>query len=527
LYVLWLAEGIVEPKDGKSEEAGERPIPFDPLARHPDDPLAEYLAACWKPGDRDEREAIGPIGGNRDGFVQQLAEFHDLWLRRELAEEFDDDPKVRKRHERDVRRTLDFVRRSTSRQRAWFLLTRLFDRVGALETDDPFEAGPLYDHKRRLSLLLAEAAKPFESIPGLEYAARYQHARFLAHAWRHGDARERILELRDDALDSGFLPPISVKFRETFFGADGGREPWEEFVHEISARLVAEGARPAAIRLAGVLHGMHEGQLAEKVFADAIAGAPSEGRWATTLQAVEYLCKTGQETRADAVLEPLLGDKRYADVASLWRLAAAIAERRGMTARSLSCTERAMELEHDNLPETVDLRNVRRDYGKLLERYEAFAKTVSAMQAEPLDELIGQVIRTADRWRSLDPDVTEACRKAARILADLGENDLAWGYFTTSLPSNAEKPIPWAESADTFRREGHYMLADRAYAWASRTDPANAEVVWDRARTLAEAGRADDAERLFRRLAEGEWDAAYESIQSRAKDSLRESQVAW
>jgi len=223
----------------------------------------------------------------------------------------------------------------------------------------------------------------------------------------------------EDGVKVGIVPPVSRDFRETFFG-DEAAELWKTFIRQASATLVGEGARPAAIRLARSLHGMDEAALAEEVFSEAMAGVPEQQLWATTLQAVEYLWHAGEHARADAVLEQLLDRERYAHVAALWRLAAVVAERRGMTARSL------------------------------------------------------------------------ACQKASRILADLGAAGLAWDYVTTAVAADPETPVAWKDLGDTFRQEGRYGLADRAYA---RT--------------------------LLHKLSEGEWDASYCDVQSRARQSLK------
>ncbi len=179
-----------------------------------------------------------------------------------------------------------------------------------------------------------------------------------------------------------------------------------------------------------------------------------------------------------------------------------------------------MELEYDALPEMVELPPIREGHGKLLDRYQELAKAAGTLGTEACEPLIAQVVRTADRWRSLDVDPAEPCRKACGILADLGATDLAWDYLTTAVAGDPEKPIPWNDLAETLRQEGRYPLADRAYAWASAADPANAVILWKRAQALIESGRRNDAEPLLRKLAEGEWADEHESVKSRAKAYL-------
>ena len=60
----------------------------------------------------------------------------------------------------------------------------------------------------------------------------------------------------------------------------------------------------------------------------------------------------------------------------LWRLAATMAEKRGMTARALSFVERAMEIEYENLPDEINVKAVRAD-----------EKFMSLLEAEGLTEV--------------------------------------------------------------------------------------------------------------------------------------------
>ena len=523
-YVLWMAGGVELPKRGKDDEADEvddEAFAFDPLQHHPDEPLAKYLTGRLESRRADGWQEIGPIGGQADGFLQQLAEFHDLWGRWTASGELAYTPEIGEKHEAFFRRSLDFVGRSTSERRAWAVFTLLLDELRALDAGDSSTKAQRNEQKRRLGNMLLETIARFEDVPGLRYVARYERARTLWEVGRREEGRELVVKLYEEAIEAGFLPPIDRRFRETFFG-HGGRSEWREFVRRMADRLIAEDVRQAAIRLARSVHQAGDPVLADEVFSGAMVGVKADQRWATTLAAVEYLWHTDQRARADAELQRLLIDERHAPVAALWRLAAVLADERGMTGRSLACRQRALEIEYDELPDMVELKPIRRQYGALLDRYQELAATVKSLGAEPSQEWIGQVVRTADRWRSLDSDPAPACRAAAGVLADLDASELAWDYLTTAVAGDPETPVAWQPLAKTLRGEGRYELADRAYAWASATEPANAEVLWDRAQALLEAGRGDEAQPLFQQLADGDWDEAYRDVKSQARSYLEQ-----
>ena len=55
----------------------------------------------------------------------------------------------------------------------------------------------------------------------------------------------------------------------------------------------------------------------------------------------------------------LLADPKQAKKPALWRLAAELAGRREQKARELECLERALDAEYRNLPEVINLEQVR------------------------------------------------------------------------------------------------------------------------------------------------------------------------
>jgi tetratricopeptide (TPR) repeat protein len=210
-------------------------------------------------------------------------------------------------------------------------------------------------------------------------------------------------------------------------------------------------------------------------------------------------------------LDKLLVDADYARWPGLWRLSAAVAERRGQAARSLQCTERAMDLEYQSLPEQVNVQTIRTQYGQLLGRYQQVAAALATVGSKPPADFLGRVVQAADRWRALDTDPTAACQAAARIFADLGAADLAWDYLTTPLA---------ARPNESLRQQSQFELADRAYASAFEAEPTNARILWDRAQVLQQTGRAAEAKQLLRQIAENDWQPAFDAVKSQAKQAV-------
>jgi len=496
-YALLLSSGYTWHSEQK-QQIGQVNLQMDPLEDHPREPLAEYVATYLQMNQSGSPDNVKPISGPRGGFVQQLAEFRDVWMRFNSgrANQGDDDNRRRERE-----RALRFVQDSHSPEFGWAILSLIRNHGG----DQEFYRAA------------GKAALAFEDVPSLSYTARYEHARGTGRAGDWKQAQKLYAELWEDTLEKGFLPRFDSDMRNAFHNGEGGAEAWRKLIRESASKLIDNGAHAAAIGLARQVQYVGDQPLAEEIVGAAVSTVPKAQRLRAVLAAVEYFWQTSQHPRADTMLMPLLDDKQYAKWPSLWRLAGQVAQARGMTARALRYTEQAMELEYQNLPDVVNLQMIRQDYGQLLARYQQLGSAITTLEAEPPQSFLARVIRAADRWRAIDPDPTTACQTAARIFGDLGASELAWDYLTTPLAARPNEAAPWVSMAQMLRQQGHLELADRAYASAFEAEATNAQILWDRAQVLLEAGRNDDAKRLMRQVADGEWPRQFNWIQTRAK----------
>jgi Flp pilus assembly protein TadD len=71
--------------------------------------------------------------------------------------------------------------------------------------------------------------------------------------------------------------------------------------------------------------------------------------------------------------------------------------------------------------------------------------------------------------------------------------------------------------AQELGKRGDLDLADRAYAAAFEAEPTNAQLLWDRAEALRRAGKRAEAEKLYRQLADGDWQPRFRWLQREAK----------
>jgi tetratricopeptide (TPR) repeat protein len=286
-------------------------------------------------------------------------------------------------------------------------------------------------------------------------------------------------------------------------------------------RLVKEKHPAAVLLLAGQCWQLGDQSLAQHLHGVALRHLPENKEpqsleWAD----LEFLWQTGQLVEADKRLDGLLAKVETAKRAPLWRLAAKLASRRDNPARELECLEHALDAEYRHLPEVVNLQAVRADYERLLNNYQEQARALKSLRLPTPGDFREKVIRTADRWRALDRDAGRPCELAARILQTIGERDEVWDYLTTPVALHPNEAEPWANLGQTLARQGEWQLADRAYAAAFEAEPTNAQLLWDRARNLAQAGQAQEAEKLYRRLAEGTWQPRFAGLRDQARWQL-------
>jgi tetratricopeptide (TPR) repeat protein len=480
---------------------------LDVLGEHPDEPLAQYLALHSSPVLRKHASqwaaASNPWG---DGFLHHLAQSHALGQRWQKGRPIAG-------RAADLDRALAFVRSHKNSAFGWAVLGLLADRAG-----DDEAAGK---DARAVHRALAEAWLWFAVSPGLSYAARYEHARSLFKSGQKAPARKAFVDLYEQTVQDGALPPLDGDLRAALLGEGADEDLWSGLLRRTAARLVKDKKPLAVLTMARQCWEIGDRPQAGVLYAMAQEGAPA-GKERGTLRttALAYLWHTGQLAEADKLLQGVLAQAEPAAWPALWRLAAQLASRRDQPARELECLEQALDAEFAHLPEVVNVLSVRGDYERLLKDYQAQAEALVALRLKVPEDFRAKVVRTADRWRALDRDGSTACQMAARVLQTLGERELTWDYLTTPVALRPAESEPWANLAQTLARQGEATLADRAYAAAFEAEPTNAQLLWDRAQHLAQSGQVEEARKLYRRLADGSWQPRFASLQSQARWQL-------
>ncbi|NLS94449.1 MAG: hypothetical protein GXX96_20015, partial [Planctomycetaceae bacterium] len=493
-YTLLLAAGV-DWKPEHSDPYGVGQL-FVPLESNAEDLIAHYAAAIG--AGKDE---VGPLGSAEDGFVRRLARLHDLWAEWQQAAAKEPSPQDRTKLEGE---TAELVKQDQTMAFAASAMAAVAQYGGSeavARVGDAVET-TLRDGGPRA------------------FRLRFLHAEAVARSEQVARGQKLFRALVGDMLDARTIPRIDPQTRKIFFASTEDREAWKGIVQRITEAALEHTAGTQSLAVAASLHDLGETESAERFFAAVTASLSRETQGLETLAAVSYLWRTQQRSRAEAMLDALLANDRYEKSPLLWRLAGRMAEAQGRPARAAECLDRALALQFEHRPKEVDLGVFRTDYGELLGLFCKAAEETPGSDAALPDRLISRIVSSADRWRSVDPQSGEVCRLAGAALARCGAIDLAWDYVTSPLATDEQTSLNWSALGATYHRQGQYELADRAYELACADDPANAELLWNRARVLIEANRRNEARGLLETLAAGSWKPEYGWIQTLAKKAL-------
>jgi hypothetical protein len=493
--------------------------------RHWTQPLARYLALVASEAYRRLQPSLGLDWSARvapeGSFLGELARFRDLYLRWYVRDASAGWAPARRLRQQQA---VDFVRRHRGSPFGLATLCLLQQRAG----DDagfhrelaglwgslsPSPPSPLPQGERGEKAVSTQHS----ALSAERYLARYEQARNLFDAGEKTEARRRFRELYESVFEQGVLPPIDSDFRQALVGSRLEEDEWIALMQWTASRLIANQQRPAVVALAWQCWELNDTSLANGLAEMALDQPGENERLAVNLAAIQFYRETARPALADERMQVLLADPKLAEAAPLWRLAGEIAEARGQAVRAIDCLERALDLEYRQLPEVIDLRQIRADYGKLLEHYRWLAQAAARLGAPLPEPLAARVVKAADRWRALDPGDPAPSQQAAHVLKLLGAADLAWDYLTTPIGLNPGEAQPWRDLAWSLEQEGELNLADLAYQAAFEAEPTNAEILWERAQLLKRAGRRAEARRVLGRIAQGQWQPRFNWIQSQAR----------
>jgi predicted Zn-dependent protease len=488
----------------------ENRVSFDVRRDHPKSALAQYIEQTNLLSRNATITAFSPVKDN--GFIGRMSELSHIfgiWTTGGYAG-WDQNRRVA-----ELKRVTDYVAKAGNAQSSWF----------AMELVQNYTGGSYQEAREALATMMSK----LQDSSGLPYWCRYEIARSRYNTQKYVEARQLFTELYKQTLAAGILAPFDSHFYSSFTSDQNGQAQWRALVTETVNDVLKRGGPTTLIKLAWQFRQYADSASADQALNEALGAMNKENEFAVRLAAVAYLKNAGDYARAMSLLQPLMADQEENGVRPhfsrsknpwLWRIMAELAQQRGQLARSIDCEEKALDLELEEAGDKINLQVFRQRFAAILAKYQQLADAMATLEKQADDELVTNVIRAADRWRAIDPEPTQACQAAARVLTAMGHKEWAWDYLTTPLADKSNEAAPWTAMAAELARQGDVTLADRAYATAFEVEPTNAQALWDRAQMLQQAGRMSEARELYRQLANGTWQPRWEHLGRNAKAYL-------
>ena len=363
-------------------------------------------------------------------------------------------------------------------------------------------------------MALAEQWWLMAQNPSFGYLARYERMRCLSRAQLHVAARQAFAQLCDYAIEKD----LPLSFDGTIESLRSTDAKWHLPLVKTAKAWVAK-APDRVLWLAMQCKAFGQSAAADAIFE---VLRPELKSVAPPIRlAAAYYSQAGDPAFAQALLQPLLEDESLKKSPAVWRLAAEIAKHRRHTKRFAEALDRALDLEFAVLPDAIDVQQLRGDYGALLEAYRQLMDALKQTEGDLPADMQARIVRAADRWRSLDPDVTTVCFTTARLMREMESPDLAWEYVTSPLATRPNDADSLRKLAAELSDAAQLELAERAYGAAFAVEPTDAQLLWDRALVLQRLNRNEDARAIFKQIAEGQWQPRFENLRQQAANLMR------
>jgi tetratricopeptide (TPR) repeat protein len=376
---------------------------------------------------------------------------------------------------------------------------------------------------------------------------------YAAAAWRGHAHVERLFELFDQPRWQLLATVAAAHWAKT----DAHRDRIAEGFAKMHAGFAEEGAElPVPSNIVAFLK-RGDGAAWKAVLAGARKVALDSKRIAPLLRFAELAMRNGEGDAADEAIAratELAGDGRplllkltvaqaywagnrqkdalrlYEEILAaleekgvppssvLLAAAARLAQQAGDMGKAIDYEERALVLEHEHLPELINLQAFRRRYQWLWGRYQE--KVTQAVQAGDADEASTWIERAEAMWRrwfDVDPDNRSIVSQMATLQMTADRPEAAWLYLSTLIDAKPKDAGTFGHLAGWHLGRKERDKAETYYARAFECDTANPQWLYQRGKVLRDMGRKADSDRVLDQVINGKWAPGLERYKNRAK----------
>ena len=334
---------------------------------------------------------------------------------------------------------------------------------------------------------------------------------------------EAFAKLHKELSDKGCEVPISSYLETVLRQADGGKH-WQSVIRGALKVAIESDRVGPLLRFAELAMRNGESEMADAALARARKLARDDGSLVTKLALAQTCWAGGRAKDAlklhDEVIAALEA-KGLPPSACLLAATARLAQQAGETARAIELEERSLAIEHQHLPEMINIQAFRQRYGWLWGQYQAMVSNAARAKDErAVDDAIVRAAQAFARCCDVDREAPAIYQQMATLEAMAGHNDGAWLYLSSIID---QRP----KDAQTYHIVGQWYLgrsdpeqAQHWYARAAECDTANPQWLLQRAQVLDQMGRRDDARGLYQQIIQGKWAPGLQGYVDQAKKRL-------
>lgn len=456
------------------------------------------------------------VGSDAPSFLKRLAaayNHYSRWTsgRTDAADRSEADV------DQELKQTLQYVSDCRSLELAETILSAVHQRLNTSGRMKP-------EYARQLNAT-ASAIATDRDIPAFARTARIEWSLLVGTPESETEAknllRAQILDAADAGRVPGLRPEIRAAFAKHFQTMDGQScPPWASLVRETAVLMTAMKRPLSLTAMACQCVSLNESSLAAEIIQMAIQDQDLTAKSPLNLVVLEYAKLAKDWQLAEACLTRALDDPANQRDARLWRDAARVAHEQQKLSTWIENLEKAYEIEFADLPKTVNLESFRQDYQSLFQQLEE--RTDQLVDGTAADRLSLAMIvqRAANRWREIDPDDTNVCQRAARMLTRLGQTSAAWNYWTTPLAEAPDQSTAWMAFAAAMQSENRFVMADKAWLTAASCEPTNPEILVQHAQFLRTTRQEARAQALLKAIIAGTWQPRFAPTKAKAQELL-------
>lgn len=319
---------------------------------------------------------------------------------------------------------------------------------------------------------------------------------------------EAIIRVYEDLSQRGLEAPIPPYVAELLRDVEDGKY-WKAVLQRawkvaVGSRRVGPLLRFAELALTNGEHGFAGTALA--LAKGRMSGAPPVLADLAIAQA--YWAGGRPEEALDLASKVLaaLRAKGVPPSPALLAAAAQMARQAGNADRAIELEERALTMEHQFLPDPVNIEFYRGRYRMLAYHHRSkIAQAVEASDEATIRDCVARAERMWRLWYDVDKDYPWMVQHMATLQRICGRGDRAWHYLSSLIDRRPRDAMSYDCVARWYREHGERDDAQRWYVRAYECDTANPQWLFQRAQLLKQLGRIDEAHKLYDEIIGGEW----------------------